>query len=138
MKKILIIIISVCILPMLAGCLKRNTTYEVITYSQLQEMEKGEKTFPLVIGSSTCSACSMYKVTMEAFIKKNNLLIYFIDLDELTDEEKEQLRVETNYESTPTTVFYENGKLLPSYVNLVGSVDTETITKAFISRKYIK
>lgn len=138
MKKILLFLtLIVCVIGM-SGCNSKYTTYEEVTYEQLTQIKEKNETFPLVIGSSTCSACEAYKVTMEAFIGKYNIKVYFIDLDKLTTEEKESLRVETNYDSTPTTVFYENGKITMSYNRLVGAADMQGVKKIFTENGYIK
>lgn len=152
MKKILVIFISIISLFAFTGCGTGYETYDRISYLKFAELKEQEKTFPLVIGSATCSACQMYEETMTSFIKKNNIQVYFIDLDELSDEDERKLRSEVNFKSTPTTVFYVDGKLsynVPDVTNddydshwaqgiryLVGAGDIETVTNLFNQNNY--
>lgn len=119
------------------GCGKKLTGYTEISYLQLESMKEEGKSFPLVIGSSTCSACESYKVTMRTFIEKYQVEVYFVDLDKFTTEEKSNLHLETNYQSTPTTVFYENGKITMSYNTLVGAEDIQTVKSIFKDNNYL-
>ena len=138
MRKILLYIVLGISFLMLSGCGAKYDGYQIINYNQLEELKTNKETFPLVIGSSTCSACESYKVTMEAFIKKYDVKVYFIDLDELTDDEKQKFNLETNSNSTPTTVFYKEGVLTQSYNRLVGAVKIQEVKKVFSQNGYIK
>ena len=102
------------------------------------DLKNNKETFPLVIGSATCTACESYQVTMEAFIQKYNVKVYFIDLNELSDEDKANLRLDTNYESTPTTLFYKDGVITQSYNRLVGAGTITDVKKLFKQNEYIK
>lgn len=141
MKKILILFISIISLFGLTGCGTKYETYDRIGYLKFTILKEQGKTFPLVIGSATCSACQMYEVTMEAFIKKNNIQVYFIDLDQLSDEDEKSLRSEVNFESTPTTVFYKDGKITSAsndntLERLVGAGSMQDVKAIFNSHGY--
>lgn len=136
MKKLtLALLISIAFI---CGCTKNLNSYTEVSYEELQNMKQETKTFPLVIGSSTCSACESYKITMRSFIEKYQTEVYFIDLDKLTDDEETALRLETNYDSTPTTLFYEEGKLTMSYNRLVGAGNLQSVKELFKQNEYLK
>jgi len=138
MRKVLMfIILGVCSF-VISGCSSKYQGYQIITYDELHEMQENNETFPLVIGSSTCSACESYKVTMEAFIKKYDVKVYFIDLDELTDDEKQKFNLEVNFDSTPTTVFYKEGNITQSYNRLVGAANIQSVKQIFMQNGYVK
>lgn len=138
MKKVFSLLISIMLLIGISGCSTKHNTYTKISYSEFTKMKENKESFPLVIGAATCSACASYEVTMEAFIQKYNVQVYFIDIDTLSDEEKESLRVETNYTSTPTTVFYKEGKVTPSYNRMIGAGDLQSVKTIFTQNGYIK
>ena len=68
MKKFLLII-SIVILSLTTACGNKLTTYTEISYKEYLEKIENEDTFPLVIGSERCSACALFKGTMETIIK---------------------------------------------------------------------
>lgn len=138
MRKILLYIVLGISFLMLSGCGSKYNGYEIITYNQFEQIKSNKETFPLVIGSSTCSACESYKITMEAFIKKYDVKVYFIDLDALTDEERQKFNLEISFDSTPTTVFYKEGNLTQSYNRLVGAGNIQDVKKIFTQNGYIK
>lgn len=156
MKKIFIFIISIVCLFSFTGCDDSEsmgttggyTTYKRISYDRFVELKEDGKSFPLVIGASTCSACQMFEVTMESFIQKNDIQVYFIDLDEVSDEERVNLLAEVNFSSTPTTVFYKDGQLVSAipdnYENhwgngikyLVGAGSMQSVKDLYTSNGY--
>ena len=138
MKKLIVFLVSIICLIGLSGCTFQYKTYDKISYQQFIELKQQNESFPLVIGSSTCSACSYYQVTMETFIKKYNIHVYFIDLEELNEEETESLRIETSFDSTPTTIFYKDGQLTQYYNRLVGAGTLSDVKTIFKTNGYLK
>lgn len=116
---------------------KNLTTYTTISYNEYVDLMENDITFPLVIGSSTCSACSMYKVTMERFIKKYQIDVKYIDISKLSDDEYRLLKGEVNFSSTPTTIFIEKGKHTSVYDRLVGAEAFSEVVSKFTSMGYI-
>ncbi len=136
MKKFLIILSFVLIF--VTGCgSKKFTTYDEISYNDYKDLVSNKKTFPLVIGSSTCSACSLFKPTMEAFISKYNIDVKYIDISKLSTEESNSFMSEVGFKSTPTTVFYVNGKQESAYLRIVGSESLDNVVKAYTRMGYI-
>ncbi|MCM1370688.1 MAG: thioredoxin family protein [Clostridium sp.] len=138
MKRKIAMILSMLILTVLLGGCTKYDGYVEISYSELEKSIENKETFPLVIGSATCSACELYKPTMEHFIKKYNIKVYYLDIDKLTDEEHIKLKGLVSFDSTPTTVFYKDGKLLHSSRWIIGAADTNGIIESFKSNGYIK
>ena len=134
MKKFLVLILFVLIF--ISGCGKR-TTYDEISYKEFKKLVAKKKTFPLVIGSSTCSACSMFKPTMEAFITKYNIDVKYIDISKLSEDESGEFSSVVGFKSTPTTIFYENGEQTSAYYRIVGSEDMNGVVEAYKRMGYI-
>ncbi len=135
MKKFLVILFFSLIF--ITGCGNKRTTYDEISYSDYKMMVENKESFPLVIGSSTCSACSMFKPTMEAFISKYNIDVKYIDISKLSDEEYKEFSVLVGFKSTPTTVFYKDGEQSSSYFRIVGSADLSSVVDAYKRMGYI-
>lgn len=121
-----------------SGCSKKLTGYIEISYNDFNNKKEAEDTFPLVIGSSSCSACAMYKPVMEQFISDYQVEVFYIDLSKLTDEEYNKLKTEISFSGTPTTVFYEQGKLTSYYDRIDEAVSIDKVKIKFSEKGYIK
>ena len=137
MKKILICCL-LCLGLMICGCSAKRNTYTMLSYEQLLKKIENKETFPLVIGSSECSACANYQITMQSFIKEYQIEVFEIDLLELSDEEYDKLKLELSFTGTPTTVFYEDGKLTSFFNRIDGSASKGVVEDYFKSNGYIK
>jgi hypothetical protein len=96
------------------------------------------RTFPVVIGSSTCSACSLFKGTMDTFISKYQVEVFYIDISKLSDDDLNSLKTEVNFSSTPTTIFVVDGKHTSVYNRIVGAESFSTVVKQYKKMNYIK
>lgn len=138
MKKIFCLIIVLFVF-LLSGCGNKGlTTYEEINYQGYVKLMENDETFSLVIGSSTCSACSLYKGTMEKFISKYQVNVRYIDITKLSEEEYNLLKTEINFSSTPTTIFVENGNHTSVYDRLIGSETFSNVVSAYTKKGYIE
>ena len=138
MKKITLCLMLVVVF-FLSGCdSKKLNTYQEISYQEYTDMMDRDESFPLVIGSSTCSACSMFKGTMESFIKKYQIVVYYIDISKLSEDDLNLLKSEVNFSSTPTTIFVENGKHTSVYYRIVGADAMSGVVSAYTRMGYIK
>lgn len=139
MKKIIIVLMAMIFSVILfSGCDKKLTGYTEISYSEFNKLKEENKTFPLVIGSATCSACAMYKPVMEQFISNYQVEVYYIDLSKLSDEDYSKLKAEITFDGTPTTVFYEDGKLTSFYDRLDEAKSIDEVISKFREKNYIK
>lgn len=134
MKKFLVLILFMVIF--ISGCGKK-TTYDEISYSEFKKLVENKESFPLVIGSSTCSACSLFRPTMEAFIKKYNIDVKYIDISKLSENENGEFSSIIGFKSTPTTVFFVDGEQTSVYDRIVGSEDLNNVISAYKRMGYI-
>ena len=122
---------------MFTGC-SGNKTYNEISYEQLNNMLDNKESFILFIGSSTCSACSTYEVTLNEVIEKYGTDVKYIDLSKLTSKEESELVSMFPITGTPTTVFITKGEEKDTYNRIVGSVKQSKIIEKFKENGYIK
>ncbi len=134
MKKFLVLILFMVIF--ISGCGKR-TTYDEISYNEFKKLVENKESFPLVIGSSTCSACSLFRPTMEAFIKKYDIDVKYIDISKLSEDENNEFTTIIGFKSTPTTVFFKDGEQTSVYDRIVGSEDMNTVISSYKRMGYI-
>lgn len=139
MKKIIIVLMAmISSIILFSGCNKKLIGYTEISYGEFNKLKEENKTFPLVIGSATCSACAMYKLVMEQFISDYQVEVFYIDLSKLSDEDYSKLKAEITFDGTPTTVFYEDGKLTSFYDRMTSAVSIDEVISKFKEKNYIK
>ena len=133
MKKILLLIVIIFI----SGCgvLK---TYDEVSYKKLNNMLDKKESFILFIGSSTCSACSSYKITLNKVVKKYGVDIKYIDLSKLSDKEKSEITSVFPISGTPATIFIEKGVEKDTYNRIDGNVRYSKIIEKLKENGYVK
>ena len=137
MKRLLKILFALPIVLLMAGC-NSSKGYNEIDFSKFEKMLDEKKSFVLVVGSATCSACSTYQITMEQIISDYNLDVKYIDISKLTDKEKAKIDAKTHFNySTPVTVFFKKGNLDNSST-LRGAHNAKNVIKKLTKNGYIK
>ena len=133
MKKILLLFIIIFI----GGC-SAVKTYDEIGYKKLSNMIDKKENFILFIGSSTCSACSSYKITLNKIVKKYGVDIKYIDLSKLSDKEKGDVSAKFPISCTPATIFIEKCIEKDTYNRIVGNVRYSKVVKKLKENGYVK
>lgn len=138
MKKTINLMIIILAVVLITGCSKKKLeTYDEITYAEYREMIDNHETFPVVIGLSTCSACSLFKGTMDVFIQKYQVDVKYIDIHSLEENDYNSLKLELGFSSTPTTVFVINGEHKNTEDRIVGAAALSEVTKKYKEMGYI-
>ncbi len=114
MKKLIILMMSIFLFT---GCSKG---YTELTYAGLEEKLNNGDSFVLVIGSETCSACQDYKPVMKRVVVEEEIDMYYMEIQSLTEEESQLLYSKYVYTATPTTIFIVDGKEESTYNRIVG------------------
>ncbi len=135
-KKILFVIMALLLVVVTGGGKER--TYHEVSYDELNKMVKDKESFVLVIGSETCSACESYKPTMEKIITNYNVRINYINIYQLSEEEKAGLIQLAYYANTPTTVYFKDGVATDTYNRIVGAASYDTVLESLKKNGYIK
>lgn len=135
MKKYLLIII-VILVSFITSCSTKLETYTSLDYAEYLKKLDNKETFPLVIGSESCSACAMFKGTMETFIKDYQVEVFYIDISKLTEEERNALKAQTSFDGTPTTVFIKDGELTSYYNRLDGTANYSKVKDIYKKNEY--
>ena len=132
MKKILICFLS---LLLLVGC--SNKEYTEISYNDLENKLNNKDSFVLLIGSDTCSACTIFKETMQDVMKDTNVEIFYVNLNALNDEEYSKLYSKYVVKSTPTTIFISEGEETSTYDRIIGAANYDKVIDSLKKHGYI-
>ena len=119
MKRKIIMILT--LLTLLAGCSKLILENPVVNVGpeEIIEMIDKEETFVFIIGANSCPYCAEYiDGPLQELYDKKELKFSYLDIDLPLDEEKMNLLVgdekyvNKKLESTPTTYFVSEGKIV--------------------------
>jgi len=139
-----IILIAVAVIVVVVGIIavaksssKADQEYlKELNYNQYVEKQESGETFALVVESATCSHCQNFMPVVKKFANANEINIYYIDLNELSQDEYTKFTssntfFEENKEwGTPTTIIL-TGKTASD--SLVGET-TEAALKEFFQK----
>ncbi len=135
MKKILLLI-SIILLAVV-GCSSSNL--KSINYDKFKKMVEDKKSFIVYIGQTGCSACEAFTPTFKEVLKEYDVKAYYINLTNLSDDEKDSLREIVAYTGTPTVAFITKGVdegILTHITN--GGSSKDSIISKFKTFEYIK
>ena len=115
-----------------------KTGLNEITYSEYKEMVDKGDAFVVVIERTGCSYCQMYMPLMEEVAKEKKIAVTYINTDNLTEEEFEELSTTNKYLKknqwgTPTTLLMLGDRIVDS---IGGYVEKESI-EAFFKDKVV-
>lgn len=137
-KRIFLGILAIAVVVALIVLIVRKRDYDEISYEEFQTMISEERDFVLVVGSSTCTHCKEYHETMRRVIREYQLDIKYINVHNLSDEEKNQFKTVINYSGTPTTVFITKGKEESTYNRIDGAKSYDKIISKLKKNGIIK
>lgn len=136
MKKRIFIMITALLL-LLTGCGEKKEVYHEITLDELTSKIEAKDDFILVLGSSSCSACATYKITMEKVVQNYDVEVFYLDGGDLENEARAKLLNIVYYNSTPTTVYFNDGVASDTHNRIVGAANYDDIVKDFKDNGYI-
>ena len=121
------------------ACSKQYTTYEEVSVDTVFQMLDDKESFILFIGSSTCSHCASFEPKLNQVIKKYQVKVYYLDVNQLTETENAKFNARISYgNSTPVTVFIKDGEEEGSYNRIRGDQDIDVIESMFRKNGYIE
>ncbi len=109
------------------------TSISKIDYATYKKLYESDKTFTIIITQTTCGYCKQFKPVINEYAKENNIPVYYIDIDTLSEEDSTALLSSVTYFEensdwgTPTTLAIKDKKVLSSisgYVSETSRLDT--------------
>lgn len=136
MKKLLKLCLLIVACFFMSACGKNG--YQELTYHELMNKLEDKNNFVLTLEAASCINCEIFKGTITEITRKYNISVYYIDLDELSEEEESNLKKMFSYTGTPTTINIVNGIEKNSLSRIIGASDYASIKDKLISWGYIK
>lgn len=141
-KRIFIILGIVVIILFIIGFLflfqNKNGIVE-LNLTQIQEKVENKENFILVVSKTSCTYCQSYLPKLDKIAKEEKFIAYYIEIDKLSDQERETFDHLFSYISgTPTTLFIEKGEETITANRINGNVNEEKIKAKLRLYGYIK
>ena len=141
MKKRAIVLFSVCVVILLGAIILNAITsksyLEEIKYDKLVEKINNKDSFVLLISQTICDHCKDYKPILRKVANDNKLVVYYIEFDLLTSDQKTKFKDLFVFDGTPVTVFVKNGVEETVAMRINGNSSIEKITAKFKSNGFI-
>ena len=106
-----------------------------LSYSEYQEKIDNDESFVVIISRATCSHCVSFKPVAESFASDNNLPMYYVDTDDFTEEEWENLEKSNTFFKknsgnwgTPTTLVLAGSECV-DYIE--GETDSDSLMELY-------
>ena len=107
-----------------------------ITYEELTTKKENQEDFILIVSRSNCSHCATYKPKVEEIAIKNEIIVYYIDTDTLSN--KDDFLEEFNLDgATPMTLFFKDGKETTVLNRIEGDLSSKTVKEKFKDMGFI-
>lgn len=141
MKKKAIILAIVCLVILIGALildkvLSKNY-FQELKYNQVVEKIENKESFVLLVSQTECSHCLTYKPKLENVANDEKLYIYYIDVDLLSDDERNELKEYFTFSGTPTTIFFINGEEKTAATRINGDASQEKILRKLESNGFI-
>lgn len=136
MKKL--ILASIMLLLILAGCSSKDAGVTFIDITQLDEKISNNEDFVVILGQDTCTACLEYKPTLEEVVKNKDVEIFYVQIVSTWSIASKQAVIDyfeedlgQTVQGTPTTYFIKDGVVEDSvlgeqqYLTILGLLETK-------------
>ena len=142
-KRRIIILAIVCFVILIGGLVtnhilkSRDKYFALISYKDLMNKIDNKEDFVLVISKTDCSHCLEYKPKVSSVANEYKIMIYYIDIDKLTQKQSAKIKEVFNYSGTPTTIFIIDGTEETAANRIVGEAKREKIVAKLKSNGFI-
>lgn len=141
-KTKIIILVSVCLVILVAAIfgdkfLSKSYLIEVKS-NEVIEMIKNKEDFILLISQTTCSHCASYKPKLEDIANEYKIKMYYIQVDLLDAEERDEFNSYITHSGTPTTIFIKNGEEKTAANRINGDASISKIKSKLKANGWIK
>ena len=106
-----------------------------LSYAEYQEKVDNNEEFVIIIERTTCSHCQNFMPVAEDFAKENNVPMYYIDTDEMEEDDWSKLeksntffKEKSNSWGTPTTLVLAGSESIDA---IEGETDSDSLLKLY-------
>lgn len=105
-----------------------NRNFIMISYNEMLDKIDNKENFILCVTASECVHCNDYKPKLKKISNKYDIIIYYTNIDDMTDNEYEEFKDNISFDGgTPTTIFFKEGKENTTATRIEGNVSSEKV-----------
>lgn len=124
----LISIITLILILTIVLFLTQEKNLIKLNYNEVMTKIENKEDFVLCISAKECIHCQEYKPKLKKIAKEYNIIIYYINKNELSEDEYEKFKSKFSFDgATPTTIFFKDGEETTTANRIEGNVKTEKI-----------
>lgn len=136
------IIILTIIIAVISGSIyffiNSNSKLIKLNYNELIEKVENKDSFILCVSATECIHCKEYKPKLKKLADRYNIEIYYINRDELNDEEYKEFKSKFSFDGgTPITIFFKEGEEKTTATRIEGNVKIEKIEEKLKNNGFI-
>lgn len=141
-KKV-IILVSICLVVLVGAVIAdrvlSKSYLKELKYDDVIEKLENKEDFVLLISQTQCSHCISYKPKLEDVANEHKVMIYYIDVDLLEEEDYNELNSRISFASsgTPLTIFFKDGGEVTSATRIKGDASKDKVEKKLKSNGFI-
>lgn len=116
----------------------KNSNLIKISYNEVIEKVNNKENFVLCVSASECIHCKEYKPKLKKIANEYDIEIYYVNVDEFTDENYETFKTQFSFDGgTPTTILFKDGEEKTTASRIEGNEKTEKIISKLKSNGFI-
>jgi len=139
-KKI-IILASICLVILVGAIIGdnyiNNRYFKRLSYDEVMDKLENDESFVLVISQTTCSICTSYKPKIKEIAEEYKIVIYYIEYDKFSSDERSKFDEVISFSGTPQTIFIQDGEEKTAANRITGMGTNAEIIKRLKSNGYI-
>ena len=130
-------VLFLCLLIILCTSCK-SSNLKSISYSELNKKLENKETFFFVVIRDGCSHCESFIPKVEDVLDEYNIIGYKINYTDLSEKDDEEFYNKFGVDSTPTTIFINDGYETSIMQRLEGNVSKDKLISKLKANNYIK
>lgn len=123
-------------ITLLTGCTNKYIT--TINYNELEKMIENKETFAVEIIQTDCTYCKKLAPKLNRVLENNDIHIYQLDLQKLSEDDLESFQKLLGQVQTPTIIFITEGEEESKLYRIIGNIGEKELTQKFKNNGYIK
>ncbi len=137
MKNCHLLLLFIGIIVLLTGC-NSDSYLKELKYNDFKSKIDSKESFFFVLVQDGCSHCASYTPKLETVLGEYKIVGYKLNLSELNEKEKEELKGVFSFDGTPTTIFIKDGEEESIMQRINGNQPKEKIISKLKTNGYIK
>lgn len=132
-KKLIICFLA---LFLIVGCTKK-ANIEITSYEDVIKKLDNDESFVFALINDKDESYKSFNNNLKKIVKDYNINIIYLNINKLSSEQIDKIKLVINYSSTPTLAFINNGIEENSNNRIIGDISVDRMIEIFKTAGYI-